>query len=292
MKKDFKVFKSEEGRRRVLSFYGKSLEAFDFNFRERYIDTAFGKTYVLEAGDPEKHAVVLIHGSCSNSAAWFGDIPVLSEGYHVFSVDIVGDAGNSEENRLDQNSEEFESWLREVLDGLGIGKAILIGNSLGAWIVLRYAAAHPEKVEKLVLIAPSGIAQTNASFVIKTVLYLMMGARGRKALNKMIFGKDDIPEEVVEFTRLIGENFNPLTGALPILQDGGMRKLTMPLLFIAGENDTLTNAKKAAERLKALVPQAEIHIIENNSHVIYDAKPLMMPFLTRAPSHLSHKRRT
>lgn len=98
-----------------------------------------------------------------------------------------------------------------------IEKAILIGNSLGAWVSLKLAATYPERVEKLVLIAPSGIAPTSASFVIKTILYLMMGEKGRNAMNKMIFGKDEIPEEVKKFTRLIGENFNPLAGAMPIL---------------------------------------------------------------------------
>lgn len=279
MKKDFQVFKSEEGRRKILSHYSRSLGAVAFSCRERYVGTSYGKTYVLEAGDPKDPPVVLIHGSCSNSAAWYGDIPALSEGYNVFSVDIVGDAGNSEENRLDQRTEEFENWLKEVVDGLGLKKVVLIGNSLGAWISLRFAAANPERVEKLVLIAPSGIAPTSASFVVKTILYLMMGAKGRRALNKMIFGNDEIPAEVLNFTQLIGENFNPLTGAMPTLTDEQMRKLTMPLLFIAGEKDTLTNAIKAAERLRRLIPGAEIHVIENNSHVIYDAKPWMLPFL-------------
>lgn len=281
MKKDFKVFKSEEGRRKILSFYSKSLSAVNFSYRERYVNTTFGKTYVLEAGEPKNPPVVLIHGSCSNSAAWYGDIPLLSEQYHVFSVDIVGDAGNSEENRLDQTTNEFETWLKEVLDGLEIDKTVLIGNSLGAWISLRLAAAHPEKVERLVLIAPGGIAPTSASFIIKTILYLMMGKRGRKAINKMIFGNDEIPEEVAAFTRLIGENFNPLTGALPTLSDDRMRNLIMPLLFIAGENDALTNAVKASQRLRKLVPGAEIHIIDNNSHVIYDAKHWLLPFLAK-----------
>jgi pimeloyl-ACP methyl ester carboxylesterase len=107
----------------------------------------------------------------------------------------------------------------------------------------------------------------------------MMGEKGRSALNKMIFGNDEIPDEVVKFTRLIGENFNPLTGSLPTLSDDRMRRLTMPVLFIAGENDTLTNAVKAAERLRKLVSGAEIHVIENNSHVIYDAKRWILPFL-------------
>jgi pimeloyl-ACP methyl ester carboxylesterase len=130
MKRDFKVFKSKEGRHRILSYYGGLLDAVSFSYRERYVGTAFGKTYVLEAGETDKPAVVLLHGSCSNSAAWYGDIPVLSERYHVFSIDIVGDAGNSEESRLDQKTEEFESWLKEVLDGLGIEKAVLLRRAL------------------------------------------------------------------------------------------------------------------------------------------------------------------
>jgi len=284
MKKNYKVFKSEEGRREILSHYSRLLGTVGFTYRERYVDTSFGKTYILEAGDPEKPPVVLIHGSCSNSAAWFADIPVLAEAYYVFSVDVVGDAGNSEENRLDQTTDEFETWLKEVFDGLGIEKAALIGNSLGGWTSLKFAAAHPERSEKLALIAPSGIMPTSLSFVVKTILYLMRGEKGRKALNKMIFGNDEIPEEVENFTRMIGENFNPLTGAMPTLTDDQVRRLTIPLLFIAGENDTLTNAVKGAARLKTLKPHAEIHIIKNNGHVVYDTMKWVMPFLAAPDS--------
>jgi pimeloyl-ACP methyl ester carboxylesterase len=281
MKKDFKVFKSDEGRRKILSHYSRLLGTVGFAYRERYVDTSFGKTYILEAGDPGKPPVVLIHGSCSNSAAWFGDIPVLSEAYHVFSADVIGDAGNSEENRLDQTTDDFENWLAEVFDGLGVEKAMLIGNSLGGWIALKFAVRFPERTEKLALIAPSGIVPNKPSFLQKTIFYLMMGEKGRKAMSRMIFGSDNVPEEVLAYTKMIGDNFNPLTGAMPDLTDGEMRKLTMPLLYIAGENDATSDVGKATKRLKEFVPNAEIRVIENNGHVLYDTMKWVLPFLEK-----------
>jgi pimeloyl-ACP methyl ester carboxylesterase len=281
MKKDFQVFKSEEGRKLILRSYGRLLDTVGFRYQERYVHTSFGRSYVLEAGDPTKPAVVLIHGSCSNSAAWFGDIPTLIEHYHVFSIDVVGDAGNSEENRLDQKTEEFPEWLNEVFNGLEIEDAALIGNSLGGWIALQFAGRFPERINKLVLIAASGLVPVKSSFIIRTLLYLTMGEKGRSAISRMIFGSDEIPEAVSSFTSLVGEHFNPLTGALPVLTHEQMLRLTMPLIYIAGENDAITDTKKAAQRLHRLIPRAEAYILENCGHVIYDAKPWYLPFLAK-----------
>lgn len=280
MKNDFKVYKSEEGRRKILSLYGRILETVNFKYQERYVDTTFGKTYALEAGDPENPPVILIHGSCSNSAAWLRDIPVLSAHFHVFSLDIVGDAGNSEETRLDQRTDEFQTWLKEVLDGLGIAKATLIGNSLGGWISLKFAASFPARVDKLVLIAPGGIVPNRVSFLLKTIPYLIAGEKGRKGMIKLIFGDDSVPEEVLYFVTLVGNNFNPLTGSLPALKDEQLKQLSMPLLYISGENDAIFNASQAAVRLKKLVPGAEIQIIKDNGHVVLDTMKWVIPFLT------------
>lgn len=66
-----KVFKSNEGRDKVLACYNKVLSFFPF--KQQYIATTYGNTFLLEAGDDKNPAVVLLHGSCSNSAFWFND---------------------------------------------------------------------------------------------------------------------------------------------------------------------------------------------------------------------------
>jgi pimeloyl-ACP methyl ester carboxylesterase len=48
--------------------------------------------------------------------------------------------------------------LTALLDTLHIARATLIGNSMGGRIAWSYAAAHPERVERLVLISPDGFA--------------------------------------------------------------------------------------------------------------------------------------
>lgn len=111
--KNKSVFKSQEGREKVLSYYNQVLNFFPFE--KRYVSTSFGKTFILQSGNKDMPPVILLHGSCSNSAFWFSEISALSENYNVFAIDIIGEAGNSEEVRLDINSDDYPVWLKRCL---------------------------------------------------------------------------------------------------------------------------------------------------------------------------------
>ncbi len=58
-----------------------------------------------------------------------------------------------------------------------------------------------------------------------------------------------------------------------------MKKLTMPLLYIAGENDAVIDTGKSVKKLNKLVPSAKIQVIENNGHVVLDTMKWVIPFL-------------
>jgi len=238
------------------------------------VDTSYGKTFVLEAGDPTKNSVILLHGSCSNSAAWLGDIPILAEGYHVFAVDIPGEPGNSAENRLDFHSGEYPSWFGEVMDGLGIDRAAVVGNSMGGWLALHFASLYPNRTLALALIAPSGIVLPKQSFIDQTA---DMDENAESASESLLSGVE-LPKEVLEFMALVMENFNPFTGALPVLQDKDMIKLGMPVLYIAGKGDITMDAELAAKRLQKLVPQVTVHLTDD-SHIILGFSDRIMKFL-------------
>lgn len=272
-----RIFKSEEGKTKVLDRYNEILSFFPVS--KRYVDTTYGKTFALEAGSPENPAVILLHGSCSNSAFWIGDILALAEKYHVFALDIIGEAGNSAQYRPDPSSGEHALWLGEALDGLRIDRAIIIGNSFGGWLALQFASRYPSRVATLVLTASSGIVPARPAFIARSVAALEEKGDSVHALGGDALGGAGIPPEALAFMNLILENFNPVTGDLPVCTDDQLRRLTMPVLFIAGEDDAVIDAQNSAKRLSDLLPNARIHLIANCGHVIAGASGIILPYL-------------
>lgn len=271
------VFKSDEGRDKIRGYYNKILSFFPFI--QRYVDTSFGKTFVLETGTDGNPVIILLHGSCSNSAAWLGDIPLLAMQYHVFAVDLLGEAGNSEENRLDFNSDEYPLWLKEVMDLLGVEQSIIIGNSLGGWLALHLAAAFPKRTRALVLIAPSGLILPKQSFLDQTS-DISVNPDSAASVGNSLMSDAKLPKEVLEFMTLVMENFNPIIGALPVLRDEQLNSLTMPVLYIAGTNDMTMDSTEAADRLSQFVSHAKIYL-NDSSHVITSATDQIIPFLEK-----------
>ena len=98
-------------------------------------------------------------------------------------------------------------------------------------------------------------------------------------LNEYIFGSDEITQIAIETVNLIFRNFNPMMGALPVYKDSELKKLSMPVLYIAGENDVTVDVKKTAERLRKLLKKQEIKIIKNNGHVLYQSTEEIIPFI-------------
>lgn len=276
------IFKSPQGKQEILNFYNNILCEVDYKYNELYVDTSFGKTYLFEAGGRQNPTIFLFHGSCSNSAMWYSDIKELSKSYHVYSVDILGEPGKSHENRLDLTSDDYAHWINEILEELDIDKALFMGNSLGAWMAIKFAVCYPEKADKLVLIAPSGIVPAKLSFVFKSIFYAIQGEKGLAKIGKLITGTDTVPDEVLYFNKLIANHFNPIIGGLPVFSDTELRKLNMPIMFMCGENDVTLDASKAAARLKDKANQAYIDIVKGNGHIIYNVMDKIIPFLKGA----------
>jgi len=268
------VFKTESKRNQFRAYYNGVLTRFPFD--QRYIETSFGKTFILTAGQKSNPAVILLHGSCSNSAFWFPEIMALSGNYMVYAVDIIGEAGNSEEYRPDLNTNAFALWMKDVLDALSLEKAIIIGNSLGGWMALKFATAYPERVSKLVLIASAGLAEIRPKFIDNAAQTRQ--SNENVPVDSSIIGENELSKEVLEFINLIVESYNPID-YLPVYADNQLRQLTMPVLFIDGENDVIIDAQQSVQRLSRLVSSAETHLLRNCGHVIINSIEYIIPFL-------------
>ena len=269
------VYKSPEKRDCFRAVYNGFLGAMPF--KQRTMHTPYGETFLLEAGEPDKPAVVLLHGSCSNSAFWFGDIMALSPNYHVFAADIPGEAGNSSELRLRLDTPDYADWMAGVLDALSLPRASIAGNSLGGWMALKFATAYPARVEKLMLFASGGLAEIRADYLER--------ARAAEEADESLSMEDDaaggevLPKEVLDFINLIFESYNPICVPLPVFSGALLARLKMPVLYVAGEADELLDSQGGKATLERHVPQAEIHLLPNVGHMITTPYQWMLPFL-------------
>jgi pimeloyl-ACP methyl ester carboxylesterase len=102
--------------------------------------------------------LVLIHGITSNSATWDRVLPRLAQSYTVLAPDLLGH-GRSDKLRDDYSLGAHANTVRDLLDALGYRCATIIGHSLGGGVAMQLAYQYPERVERLVLVAPGGFGR-------------------------------------------------------------------------------------------------------------------------------------
>ncbi len=279
------IYKSEAGKQKVLAEYRRILADWPVDNKQYHIVTSYGETFVIESGNPTSPALVLLHGSLSNSFSWYGDVTLLSERFHVFAVDLLGEAGLSAESRPAYQSGAYEQWLDEVIARLGVKQCAIAGQSLGGWMALRYATIHPDKVSHLALLCPGGLARQRRDFLFR-VLLRSIAARGdqSKVINGVL-GIDEGISDTDEFRRtleyilLINQYEKPRYATLPVFSDGELSRLTMPILVIFGENDMLLNAKKSIGRIELTAPNVTSVLLPNVGHAVLGQVERIRDFL-------------
>lgn len=102
-------------------------------------------------GPAKGPGVVCVHGLTANHTCWASVADVLSPVHRLIAYDLRG-RGESDKPEKGYSLAHHEADLLGLLDHFELRKAVLVGHSLGAHIAVRFAATHPERVAKLVLV--------------------------------------------------------------------------------------------------------------------------------------------
>ncbi|MEW1808520.1 alpha/beta hydrolase [Pseudarthrobacter sp. NPDC080039] len=121
-----------------------------------YPDDPGRRIHVLETGEGDP--VVMIHGGNSVAAGWAPLLIELDGRFHVYAADRPGCGLTHPQDYRKLNLREHAiQFLDDVLDGLELDHATLVGNSMGGYWSLLYAINRPERVERVILIGePAG----------------------------------------------------------------------------------------------------------------------------------------
>jgi pimeloyl-ACP methyl ester carboxylesterase len=232
--------------------------------------------------------LLLIHGYGAGIWVWEKQIEVFSQFYRVYALDLIGH-GFSDRPKIPYTPETYIHFFRDFMDGVGIEKATLVGNSMGGGIAWAMAVLFPERVDRLILIncIPPDVLRRvkNESFralvAIKDIPFLLyLGIAGRSknsirwALQESVWDIKLITPEVLNrqyqlskikgTTWVLYSTFKHAKEALKLKDQ--LSLIHQPTLFIWGERD-LIFPPQVGETLHQSITGSKFLRIEKSGHI-------------------------
>lgn len=176
------IYKTPEGEAEILALYDEALAELGLSYESLTVGTRLGDTHILALGPEDAPPVVFLPGGNflnPTCLKWF--LP-LAERHRVYAPDIVGQPGLSAQIRPSPKGDGHAFWVEDVLDGLGLERAPLVGLSYGAGLAIRTMGLAPERISKAALVSPSGISTGSvlwmgAQVVLPMLLYRLRPSR-------------------------------------------------------------------------------------------------------------------
>jgi pimeloyl-ACP methyl ester carboxylesterase len=265
-------FRSDEARDRFLNLYDRAVEElWPVASEELDVATSFGTTRVRRSGAGGGCPLVLVHGNSGTSVGWAPLVPPLAEDRTVLTFDVIGALGRSVQTRPLAGPADLAVWLGEVLDGLELERVHLIGFSEGGFVAFHAALGNADRLASLVAIDAAGTVENVRLRFLAAMFWTAakVAVRGPTAMRE--FGQRLIPGvELPELQwELMTTGAKGFRQALPMpkkLSDAQLRSLSTPTLLYMAANSEVYDARKAAKRAQALMPDVEIVIVEGAQH--------------------------
>ena len=245
------------------------------------------KTRVIEGGSGP--AVIMMHGTGGHAEAFARNFPGMCKDYHLYSIDSLWH-GQSE--RPEFTGKTLEAWVDQVIDLMdaeGIDQAHLEGESMGGWIALYVALAHPDRVKSLVLNTTGGVKlpaellDTGAldklressiavldnptMDLIRTRLEWVMAAPERVtdelASVRLHYYLD--PEVNAALRKVYATQLNPVFRDKYELSEEQLKGIKCPVLVLWTEKNP-HRGPDAGRAIADLIPNAEFYCIQDAAH--------------------------
>jgi len=235
--------------------------------------------------------VILMHGIFSALQTWDDWTEELSKTHRVIALDMPGFGLTGGPEELDDFNEEhaldaFEGFVNK----LDLNTVSLAGNSLGGYIAARYAARHPGRVDKLILLDPFGYPQ-DTPWILSVGTFAPVAFIGQYiqpawavTLNlASVYGDSDrIDDE--DYFRYVHMNMRP--GAKPLyiktlrmiearaenFDPPPFKRLTAETLLMWGEDDAWVPLA-LSEKWMADIPQAKLVVYPTVGHIPMEKLP-------------------
>ncbi|MBY0202407.1 pimeloyl-ACP methyl ester carboxylesterase [Paenibacillus intestini] len=271
-------YKSPQGRQLIYQSYDKLLQSYAVHIEEEFIETSFGQTHVITAGDPHNPSLLLFHGTADNAAMmWMYNMNELSKKFYVIAVDSIGGSGKSEPNAEYFKRFDQVKWMDDIMDAFQLHNSYICGVSYGAYLSYFYTLKRPDRIRKAMCLA-GGISSSTFEVMVKMMKAFMPEAlflsekNCEKLLRKLcgpnyaVFAEN---EELMRHWTYLLKYFNNksmMKHRIQFVDDVELATLVGKAKFLIGEHDILSNYPKAIHWLQR--NQLNYEIIRDAGHAI------------------------
>lgn len=245
-------------------------------------------------GPATRPTLLLLHGFGSSLHSWDAWAEALAPRFRVLRFDLPGAGLTGPEPADDHGDERTLRLLLALLEARGVAQASVIGHSMGGRIAARFAAAHPTRVDRLVLVAPAGFpdpaldAATNELPLLARMLPHALPRRLVRGALEAAWGDparlgDDTVTRYHDLLRAPGVRAAMLSRQRP-WRDTDPRpwlaQVSSPTLLLWGSADRFIPPARAQDFVQAL-PQAHAVLLPGLGHLPQeeDAQTSLVPVL-------------
>jgi 3-oxoadipate enol-lactonase len=225
--------------------------------------------------------VLLLCGIGAKRQGWYKQLPVIGNQFRAIALDYR-DVGDSDAATGPYAIRDLAEDVRCFASQVGVERASLVGISMGGFIALELALAHPDFVDRLVLVVTSAGGVTHVSTSAEVMRALMPGAEdvesgeGARRVCSLVAGPgfaERHPEAIDEFVEIA--RHNPMHVDAYLRQLAACREhdvadrlaeISAPTLVMHGDADPLVRIENG-RHLAANIPGAELVVYERVGHI-------------------------
>jgi len=214
-----------------------------------------------------KDPLILVPGIDGTGKLFYRQIPSLERDFNVTATRLRDSAATMDDLVADLDA--------EVTRVAGGARVTLVGESFGGALTLSYAIAHPERVERLVILNSFAHFGSQARLwlgyhLLRATPWGMMRIVRQLNARRMHSPQTD-REEIRRFHDLMRSSTREgYLSRMRILRDYDIRErlpsIAAPVLYLAADRDTLVPSVEQARLMKDLTPGATMRVLEGHGH--------------------------
>jgi pimeloyl-ACP methyl ester carboxylesterase len=253
-----------------------------------FLDIAGTRLHVRDSGPREAPALILLHGFASSLHTWEPWAAALEDEFRVIRVDLPGGGLSGPDASGDYSDARSVALLAALMNRLFVPRATLIGNSMGGRIAWQFTAAHPQRVERLVLISPDGFASPGFEYgrapEIPATLRLMRHVLPKSLLRmnlRVAYADpaaltDEAVQRYHDLMRVPGNRdalLDRMAQLVLVRPEPLLERIEAPTLLLWGEQDAMIPFSLSDDYL-AVMPDARLVSFPELGHVPHEEAPL------------------